>query len=341
MAPAPEQSHTPVAIQTPVQSPAPTAAPTLAQAAPQIVAKAGAGVVAQNTGRQPTGEQKSNPTLAVLSPESEAQTADLSDISGPAKAAARFDADLAKQTTAGLQTPSVKPADVTAVAAGPAGLPDAAAGPVFGPVGELAAVLSGPAAGLNASAMVTEAAAQPMILATQAPPAQPAPSAVTQPSVAPLAAWANTILDTQNPGWRASLINRVDSLLRSGDAGLTLSLRPERLGQLQVRISMVGDRPQVHIQAETQAAARMLAEAEPRLNQLVEQSGQRLGSFTTGFGGGDSQGAGQGMGQNAGQNSGQQRQTATLGGKVGASESITTAQNTQQKPQRGNIDLTA
>ncbi len=341
VAAAPEQSQTPLAPQSPAQSPAPTAAPTLAQTAPQIVAKAGAGVVAQNTGRQPTGEQKSNPTLAVLSPESEAQTADLSDISGPAKAAARFDADLAKQTTAGLQTPSVKPADVTAVAAGPAGLPDAAAGPVFGPVGELAAVLSGPAAGLNASAMVTEAAAQPMILATQAPPAQPAPSAVTQPSVAPLAAWANTILDTQNPGWRASLINRVDSLLRSGDAGLTLSLRPERLGQLQVRISMVGDRPQVHIQAETQAAARMLAEAEPRLNQLVEQSGQRLGSFTTGFGGGDSQGAGQGMGQNAGQNSGQQRQTATLGGKVGASESITTAQNTQQKPQRGNIDLTA
>ena len=104
---------------------------------------------------------------------------------------------------------------------------------------------------------------------------------------------------------------------------------------------MVGYRPQVHIQAETQAAARMLAEAEPRLNQLVEQSGQRLGSFTTGFGGGDSQGTGQGMGQNAGQNSGQQRQAARLGGKVGASGSITTPENTQQKPQRGNIDLTA
>ena len=340
VAAAPEQSQTPLAPQTLAQSPAPTAAPTLAQTAPQIVAKAGAGVVAQTMGRQQTGEPKPNLMPAGLDQDAEAPQADLSDISGPAKAAARFDAELAKQTAAGLQGPSGKPADVTTAATAPAGSADAATGPLPGPAGELAAA-SGPAAGLNTAAMGPEAAAHPVVLATQAPSAPPVPNAVIPPSVAPLAAWANAILDTQNPGWRASLISRVDSLLRSGDAGLTLSLRPERLGQLQVRVSMVGDRPQVHIQAETQAAARMLAEAEPRLNQLVEQSGQRLGSFTTGFGGADSQGAGQGMGQNAGQNSGQQRQAARLGGKVGASDSITTPENTQQKPQRGNIDLTA
>lgn len=109
-------------------------------------------------------------------------------------------------------------------------------------------------------------------------------------------------LDMNRHEWMASMIDRIDALRdSSGSKETSIRLSPDALGTVDVSIRQDGDRVHVHIQAETPAARQLLADAHPRLAELAEAKGIRLGS--TSF---DAAGSGQ---QSAGQN-GQRSETA-------------------------------
>jgi len=62
---------------------------------------------------------------------------------------------------------------------------------------------------------------------------------------------------------------------------LTLTLTPERLGTLQIRLEMQDGLTHVHIVTETPEAARAVAEGQHRLAEALSRAGLELGSQST------------------------------------------------------------
>ena len=70
---------------------------------------------------------------------------------------------------------------------------------------------------------------------------------------------------------------------------LTLTLTPERLGPMQVRLEMQDGQTHVHFITETPEAARLLTEAQSRLADLMSRAGVDLGSHSASTGQGSQQ----------------------------------------------------
>lgn len=97
-------------------------------------------------------------------------------------------------------------------------------------------------------------------------------------------------LDMRRQEWMGQMVEHIEALRDAGPARETrLSLSPEALGKVDVSIRQDGDRIHVHFATETQAARQLLTEAQPRLMELAEARGVRLGQASV-----DSGGAGQG-----------------------------------------------
>jgi flagellar hook-length control protein FliK len=93
-------------------------------------------------------------------------------------------------------------------------------------------------------------------------------------------------LDMSQANWAEKLVEDVSlQPLGRGDT-LTLTLTPERLGTMQVRLEMQDGQTHVHFVTETPEAARLLNDAQPRLADLMSRAGVDLGaqSATTGQG---------------------------------------------------------
>lgn len=101
------------------------------------------------------------------------------------------------------------------------------------------------------------------------------------------------VIDTRRQEWIGALAERIDMLREAaGPRETSIRLSPDALGAVDVSVSQDGDRVNVRITAETPAARALLAEAQPRLAELAEARGLRLGQTSI-----DGGAAGQGQGQ--------------------------------------------
>jgi flagellar hook-length control protein FliK len=127
--------------------------------------------------------------------------------------------------------------------------------------------------------------------ATFAPAAPDAPSA---PGIAAPADMQQAALDTRRHEWMGAMIDRIETMRDASNTGDTrIRLAPAALGQVDISIRHEGDRIHVHFATETQAARQLLTDAQPRLNELAEARGVKLGQTTV-----DSGTAGSGQQQN-------------------------------------------
>lgn len=112
------------------------------------------------------------------------------------------------------------------------------------------------------------------------------PHAVTAPADVQQGA-----LDMRRQEWMGQMVEHIEALRDAAPMRETrLSLSPEALGKVDVSIRHDGDRIHVHFATETQAARQLITDAQPRLSELAEARGVKLGQ-TSVDGGGTGQGA--------------------------------------------------
>ncbi|MDH4746374.1 flagellar hook-length control protein FliK [Sphingomonas sp. CBMAI 2297] len=125
-----------------------------------------------------------------------------------------------------------------------------------------------------------------------------APATGTQTILAASAAGASqdAALDMRHQQWTAKMMDRIETLRDAAPARETrLSLMPEALGKVDIAIRQ--DDAGIHVQfhTESQAARQLIADAQPRLAEIAEQRGIRLGSTSV-----ESNATGTGTGTGAG-----------------------------------------
>ncbi|WP_162254688.1 flagellar hook-length control protein FliK [Sphingomonas sp. Root241] len=102
-------------------------------------------------------------------------------------------------------------------------------------------------------------------------------------------------LDMRRQEWMGQMVDRLEAMRDASPSRETrLSLSPEALGKVDVSIRQDGDRIHVHFATETPAARQLLTEAQPRLSELAEARGVKLGQTSV-----DGGGAGQGSARHA------------------------------------------
>lgn len=98
-------------------------------------------------------------------------------------------------------------------------------------------------------------------------------------------------LDMSRQEWMGAMIETIEALRETPNARETsIRLSPDALGTVDIAITQEGDRVHVRFTADTPAGRAMLNEAQPRLAELAEAKGVRLGQ-TTVDGGATGQGA--------------------------------------------------
>lgn len=95
-------------------------------------------------------------------------------------------------------------------------------------------------------------------------------------------------LDLSRDDWTGKMIERIAALRDGVEAADTrIRLAPENLGTVDVSIRRDGDRLQVHFTAENPATRQLLADAAPRLAELAEARGLKLGQSSVDGGSGE------------------------------------------------------
>lgn len=123
----------------------------------------------------------------------------------------------------------------------------------------------------------------------------PAPTLTTAGALAATAAAAAPAppapVDMTRPAWPAAMIHRIERLRDELDAVSTaIRLIPDALGAIDVRLTQEGEVTHVHLAAEQPQTRALLAEAAPKLAELAEQRGLRLGEAQVGTGPGSNGG---------------------------------------------------
>lgn len=100
-------------------------------------------------------------------------------------------------------------------------------------------------------------------------------------------------LDLSRGDWAGKMVDRIAAMRDAAEAADTrIRLAPENLGNVDISIRRDGDRLHVHFSAENPAARQLLAEGAPRLAELAEARGVKLGQTSVDGGtGGQQQGA--------------------------------------------------
>lgn len=85
-------------------------------------------------------------------------------------------------------------------------------------------------------------------------------------------------LDMRRQEWTGKMVEMIEAMREAAPVKETrISLMPEALGKVDISVRQDGDRIHVHFAAETQAARQILTDAQPRLAELAEARGIRLG----------------------------------------------------------------
>ena len=107
------------------------------------------------------------------------------------------------------------------------------------------------------------------------------PAAPT-PAPQPMTDTGPSRLDMTQAQWAETLVEDITHhAAGSATDRLTLTLTPERLGTLQIRLEMQDGLTHVHIVTETPEAARAVAEGQHRLAEALSRAGLELGSQST------------------------------------------------------------
>ncbi|MDT8760661.1 flagellar hook-length control protein FliK [Sphingomonas psychrotolerans] len=190
----------------------------------------------------------------------------------------RRTADL-KPLAAALQLPAGEAAQPNAVSA-PAPLP--AIVPLPGDSsGDPQAALIAEAVSIAPAPLRRAADREPLAAAVQLPTGG---AVQPQPVSAPAGAQQGA-LDTRRQEWVGKMVEHIEALRDAAPVRETrLSLAPEALGKVEIAIRHEGERVHVHFATETPAARQLIADAQPRLAELAEARGLKLGqtSFESG-----------------------------------------------------------
>jgi flagellar hook-length control protein FliK len=107
-------------------------------------------------------------------------------------------------------------------------------------------------------------------------------------------------LNINDANWTDRLLRNIQSNpVKGSDETIQVILEPAKLGRLVVQISITGNNTNVQITSATAEAAAILADAEPRLQQVFEQHGLKLGQMQTSMGQGFSNQWSQGQGSSS------------------------------------------
>lgn len=118
--------------------------------------------------------------------------------------------------------------------------------------------------------------------------AAPAPQPVAAPappSTAPV--FQSAPVDLGRAGWAEAMIDRIAEMPQVDRREAQIKLLPDMLGKVEVTLVERDERVHVTLNVETPQARQLLSEAAPRLQELAEARGLRLGQ--TEIGGGTSQ----------------------------------------------------
>jgi flagellar hook-length control protein FliK len=183
---------------------------------------------------------------------------------------------------ADIQTPGTTPTDPVPVAAPltPAQPEAARAVPGTAPA-QQAPAISAPE--VSTPDLPTAEAPAPIRTGEAALPAAATPAPATPQ---PIADAGPSRLDMTQAQWAETLVEDI-TRQAAGPATerLTLTITPERLGTLQIRLDMQDGLTHVHIVTETPEAARAVAEGQHRLADALSRAGLELGSQSTQSGG--------------------------------------------------------
>jgi flagellar hook-length control protein FliK len=81
------------------------------------------------------------------------------------------------------------------------------------------------------------------------------------------------------------MVERIETLRDAAPIRETrIALVPDALGKVDIAVRQDGERVHVHFTAETQAARQILSDAQPRLTELAESRGIRLGQTSVDIG---------------------------------------------------------
>lgn len=98
-------------------------------------------------------------------------------------------------------------------------------------------------------------------------------------------------LDLTRDDWTGRMIDRIAALRDAAEATDTrIRLAPEHLGNIDVSLRRDGDRIHIHFNAENPATRQLLADAAPRLAELAEARGVKLGQSSVESGAGNQPG---------------------------------------------------
>lgn len=104
-------------------------------------------------------------------------------------------------------------------------------------------------------------------------------------AIAAMAEAKHSALDLKQDSGLQGMIDHIESLRDGADANDTrIRLVPDALGAVDVSVRKQGDRVHVHFAAENRASAQLLSEAQPRLAELAEQRGVKLGQTSVAAG---------------------------------------------------------
>ncbi|AQR74564.1 hypothetical protein BXU08_13720 [Sphingomonas sp. LM7] len=115
-----------------------------------------------------------------------------------------------------------------------------------------------------------------------------APEALRAHVVAASANVEQGALDMRRQEWMGQMVEHIEAMRDASPVRETrISLAPEALGKVDVSIRQEGEHVHVHFTTETQAARQLIADAQPRLSELAEARGLKLGqtSFESGTAG--------------------------------------------------------
>jgi flagellar hook-length control protein FliK len=173
-------------------------------------------------------------------------------------------------------TDEIVEAPIRAAAAATTAVPQQAPSPLIQPAGRAfaAAITAVVRAGRDGDQ--PDAAAPPIGMT--------APLDATRAAAVPVAADAkHGTLDLRQESGLRGMIDRIEILRDDAEARDTrIRLVPDALGAVDVSLRRDGERVHVHFTAENQTSARLLHEAQPRLAELAEARGIKLGEATVG-----------------------------------------------------------
>lgn len=110
--------------------------------------------------------------------------------------------------------------------------------------------------------------------------AAPTTSTQTASAVAATGQGQDAALDMGHQAWTSKMIDKIETLQGAGAGRETrLSLMPEALGKVDIAIRQ-DDSGNIHVQfnTDTQSARQLIADAQPKLAEIAQERGIRLGS---------------------------------------------------------------